>query len=245
MHDDKKAATVVLVISLLLATISITALMLSHQGEDIAFTPPVLTIYGKDGKVKYLGRTQIAAMNYVEGFSVYENRFNNWRDPGTYRGVKISDLVELVGGMSNTDIIEVIASDGYCQNFTYANVYPNSSWYAIQGDMILSYSYNETSVPDWADGYRIAFLPPDGNYSNADALNTSSLEPLPTSAGERWVKNVAEIHIISPNTSTNPSVDSSLTRQGGEAELNLCASYIPAFYLARFYLSRRFSSQSF
>ncbi len=50
-------------------------------------------------------------------------------------------------------------------------------------------------VPAWPDGPRLAFLAPDGSYSNSDASQTTH----PTwfsSASARWVKNVATIEII-------------------------------------------------
>jgi len=224
MLDDRKAAHIILLISLILASVSIAALALNNQGEN-KLEPPIITIYGKSGITKVLDKTQILNLDYVEGFSIYENRFNNWRDPGIYRGVNISTLIELAGGMSQNDIIEVIAIDGYTQNFTYANVYPNSSWFSIQGYFILAYSYNGTVVPDWSDGYRIAFIPPDGNYSNADAKNTTDGVPLPTSAGERWVKNVKEIRILSTDTSTQMHTLSKIpiVHYGGEAH-KICAS---------------------
>jgi len=138
-------------------------------------------------------------MDYIEGFSTYENRFNNWRDPGIYRGVKISDLIELAGGMGENDTVRIYAADGYNMEFCYGNIYPNSTWYQYQGDMILAYSYNGTSVPDWSDGYRIAFLPPDGNYSNEDCQHTSAPGMgyyVSGSAGANWIKTVYIIEVV-------------------------------------------------
>ncbi len=138
-------------------------------------------------------------MNYIEGFSTYENRFNNWRDPGIYRGVKISDFLALVGGMGENDTVRIYAADGYNMEFCYGNIYPNSTWYQYQGDMILAYSYNGTSVPDWLDGYRIAFLPPDGHYSNDDCKNTSAPGMgyyVSGSAGANWIKTVYIIEVV-------------------------------------------------
>ncbi|MHA1287944.1 MAG: metallophosphoesterase family protein [Candidatus Thorarchaeota archaeon] len=135
-------------------------------------------------------------MDVVTGFSSFQNQYDNWRGHGTYTGIAISELVELVGGMTINDTLVVRSFDGYAQEFSYSNVYPNTTWAEIQGPMILSYSYNDTSILDWADGMRLAMIPPDGGYSNADANQTSESGAI-ISAGARWVRFVSLIEVIS------------------------------------------------
>ncbi len=96
--------------------------------------------------------------------------------------------------MTSNDTLKVTASDEYSMIFEYSKVYPNASFLAIQGDMVLAYEYNETRVPDYEDGFRIAFLPEDGYYSNEDANATT--EPNPSAAGPQWVSNVAKIEVL-------------------------------------------------
>ena len=83
--------------------------------------------------------------------------------------------------------------------FSYDNVYPNASWYDVQGDMILAYSLNGTDVLDWTDGMRLVMLPADEAYSNSDCLETSApgmgYHVYP-SAGARWVRFVSYIEVI-------------------------------------------------
>jgi hypothetical protein len=131
--------------------------------------------------------------------SSFENQFDNWRGYGLYRGVQISDLVGLVGGMGVSDIVRITSFDGYSQDFTHDNVYPNTSWYDIQGDMILAYGLNGTDVLDWTDGMRIVMLPADEAYSNDDCLATSAAGlgcQVYNSAGARWVRFVSFIEVI-------------------------------------------------
>lgn len=111
----------------------------------------------------------------------------------------MSDLVELVGGMAVSDTVRVTSFDGYSQDFSFDNVYPNTSWYDIQGDMILAYRLNGTDVLDWADGMRLVMLPTDEAYSNVDCLATSALGMgchIYPSAGARWVRFVSFIEVI-------------------------------------------------
>jgi len=170
----------------------ILALNLVFTVNLCSCTTTSLTVEGRDGTLT-LNLTDLVLMSSVDGYGCFQNRFGNWRGQGNYTGVLVSSLVELVGGMSPGDTVTVYAEDGYNQTYCYQNIYntwPNAS---VQGDMILAYTYNETTVPTWTDGLRIAFLPPDGSYSNIDRNETSCLGQKGSSAGARWVKNVDRI----------------------------------------------------
>jgi len=143
-----------------------------------------------------LSLEDLLLMDDITGYSSFQNQYDNWRGHGTYTGIAISDLVELVGGMTVNDTLVVKSFDGYAQNFSYSNVYPNATWSEIQGPMVLAYTYNDTSVLDWADGMRLVMIPSDGAYSNTDANQTSESGDL-ISAGTRWVRFVSIIEVIS------------------------------------------------
>jgi len=130
----------------------------------------------------------------TEGFSSFQNQYNNWRGQGIYEGIAISTLIELVGGMTANDTLLVMSFDGYFQEFSYSNIYPNASWTEIQGPMILAYEYNATRVLEWTDGMRLVMIPPDGAYSNEDATLTSSTSVI--SAGSRWVRFVSFLEVV-------------------------------------------------
>ena len=157
-----------------------------------------VVVRGSDADVT-LSLADLNNMDWVEGWSSFQNQFDNWRGYGFYRGVSVSDLVELVGGMAVSDTVRVTSFDGYSQDFSFDNVYPNTSWYDIQGDMILAYRLNGTDVLDWADGMRLVMLPTDEAYSNVDCLATSALGMgchIYPSAGARWVRFVSFIEVI-------------------------------------------------
>ncbi len=143
--------------------------------------------------------SDLAAMDLVERNGSYQNVLGNWRDPGRYTGVRIADLLDLVGGMDEDCVLRIESADGYYQDFCYGNVYPNASWYSAQGEMVLAFSHDQASVPIWEDGPRVVFLPQDGGYSNEDCLLTScpgqGCREYP-SAGSRWVKKVTRIIIL-------------------------------------------------
>lgn len=141
----------------------------------------------------------LLSLDMIEGSSSFQNQLLNWRGQGIYRGVKVSTLVELVGGVGPNDTVRVISFDGFAQDFCRDNLYPNTSWYELQGDMILAFEYNGTSVPDWADGMRIVMLPEDEAYSIDDCVQTSAPGmgcDVYLSGGARWARFVSRIEVI-------------------------------------------------
>ena len=177
---------------IVLAGASIGAIMLLQQPS----ASPSIDVIKKDSTQQTIAFSQMLSMESVEAYGAYENSYGNPRGNGTYKGVKVSDLVDLAGGMESTDLIVVNASDGYSVTFPYSKVYPSLSTQDLQGDMILAYSYNGTMMPEWELGFRIIFLTEDEYYSNADAETTTPEEYFPGAAGPQCVSNVVTIQIV-------------------------------------------------
>ncbi|MFX0209551.1 MAG: hypothetical protein ACFFDT_26445 [Candidatus Hodarchaeota archaeon] len=151
-----------------------------------------LVILGVSGESNEFTLTDIKELTSISGTSEFQNAFGNWRDKGVYRGIPISVFAEEAGGIKKGDILIVTSVDNYTQIFTYENIYPSIEWKEIQGTMILAYEFNGTQFPDWEDGLRIAFIPPDGQYSNEDSKNTSSLESK-RAGSQRWSRYVNKL----------------------------------------------------
>lgn len=169
----------------------------------VPLSPPVLTL----GTITIRGISEsvmvsvedLAGLTTTLGSSSFQNQYGNWGGHGEYVGVRVSDLVDMVGGMATNELLSVSAFDGYERLYSYWNVYPNGSWQSLQGEMVLAYEFNGTSVPTWQDGPRIVMIAPDGAYSNDDCLATS----VPglgflyyPSAGALWVRCVILIEVI-------------------------------------------------
>ncbi len=157
-----------------------------------------LTLRGRGGEVVNLTFSQLMGMDALSAYSSFENLYGNIGGDGTYSGPSVASLVDLVGGMEDGDILRVVGSDGYDEEFGYLNVYPGDDWLSLQGMMIVAMEYEGEVPPDWDDGPRLAFLAPDGLYSNSDCEATSYEDQgfyLYPSAGGRWVRWVASIAV--------------------------------------------------
>ncbi|MFX1561666.1 MAG: hypothetical protein ACFFBL_13840 [Promethearchaeota archaeon] len=183
----------VLAIVVLIAA-SIGVYLVIVQNAINSETAPEVAVTGVDGTSVNISLADMFAMSIVTREGSYQNSNGNVIGVGVYTGVLISDLVELTGGMLEDDSVRITASDGYSQTFDYNKVYPNTTEWDTQGDMVLAYGYNNTIVPDYELGYQLIFLPEDRYYSNADANATT--DPNPYTAGSQCVGNVAEIKVL-------------------------------------------------
>jgi len=167
-----------------------------------------LTVLGVNGVSKEFTLTELKDLTNISGTSEYQNSFGNYRDKGIYRGVPISVFAESVGGIQKGDILVVTSEDNYTQIYPYENIFPSTEWEAIQGTMILAYEFNGTQIPDWNAGLRIAFIPADGQYSNIDSTNTSSLESIESSGSRKWSKYVVKLEFKRENATLTFGYDS-------------------------------------
>jgi hypothetical protein len=199
MQRDTKIGLAILIIAIISAASVLMVLRFFVFPPNDGQNPSMETfrIYVIDGSdTVTITSTQIADMSYIEANSSFQNRYYNWRNPGTYRGVLISALIEQVGTMDSNDAVKVIASDGYPQFYSYDNIYPNTTFLELQGQLILAYEYNGSAPPSWSDGPRTVFLPDDEAYSVDDANKTTYPSWFDDTAGGRCVKNVETIELL-------------------------------------------------
>jgi len=136
---------------------------------------PAIEVVLPSGATRTVTLAELRRLPVTTRSGEYQNQFGNWRDAGTYTGVRLADLL----GDAEYETLEVVAADGYRAPIERRRIenpeYP----------MILAYAYDGVEVPNWEDGFRIVVLPEDGRVSNEeyDAI----------SAGSYWVKNVVRL----------------------------------------------------
>lgn len=156
-----------------------------------------LAVQGKGSSTFTLEDLQ--AMTVVENTAGCENKFGNISGRGQYSGVRVGDLIDQVGGMGPQDVLVVHSLDGFTQEYSYQNVYPTDELREKQGEMVIAHGFDGKTVPVWAEGMRIAFLPEDGLYSNEDCAATSAPGQgwyTYQSAAARWARNVVRIEVL-------------------------------------------------
>lgn len=162
---------------------------------DVEFEEPRIKIISQEGEKEFtLG--ELSLLPSLEANSSFENQFGNLRGQGLYVGVPVSTLLSYVGGIRPDQTLIITCSDGYSQEFSYDNVYPSPEWAEIQGTMLVAYEKDGAVPPDWQEGPRLIFAPPDGIYSNDDCALTSSPGQgwnVYKSAGGRWARFVSKI----------------------------------------------------
>ena len=167
------------------------------------------------------------------------------KDMGAVMGTSVKDLCDLVGGMSDGDILVIGSSDGMSKEFAYKNVYSPPS---RQGPVVVTWSCSGIATctgpyPDtgYSDGMRLVFFADTsvnpwgehvfGNYDwheSADApywyyYGGGAGEHNPTTTGLS-VKYVSEIRIYS---SESPEVSTRHVAYGGGAGLPVPGSAVP------------------
>jgi len=150
-----------------------------------------LTIKGSDGTTVVLNTNDIAALPTVSAMGGL-NMHGSIKGVGTYTGISIKYLCDIVGGMPDNSFVRLTASDTYTKDFTYEQVMSGTG-YATYDPLtnnetaatqpltpILAYAVNGTLLSSSDGPLRSAFVGPEG------LLTLSST----------WVKSVIEVDVV-------------------------------------------------
>jgi DMSO/TMAO reductase YedYZ molybdopterin-dependent catalytic subunit len=168
-----------------------------EQGQ----TEPVqwdLALIGSDGQQVILSYDEVLALPSVETSGGYFSSVGAVYGPYTVRGIRLDTLLDLVGGMTPSDVLLVAAEDGYSSVFDYRQLNgeidtfePDTLRLVPQGDVAFLLIFEQQGEPlSDTDGkpLRLAVTNPDGLLTE----------------GHWWVKwvNRLEIRTLTPGTST-------------------------------------------
>jgi hypothetical protein len=147
----------------------------------------VLTLTGPSGTVE-LTMAELRALSASSGYGGWKNQLGNITAPVSYKGVRVTTLMELVGGGGS---VTVIASDGYEQTLSGSELAGEVNLYdpatgeqitSISGGVktILAYAKGGSAIGSSEGPLRIAFVSPE-----KDQVTDSSA----------WVKMVVKIKV--------------------------------------------------
>ncbi|ACJ15781.1 ABC-type iron(III)-siderophore transport system, periplasmic component [Thermococcus onnurineus NA1] len=161
----------------------------------------VLTLIGPSGE-KSLTLEGLKSLPQIEGKGGYKTKMGSIRGVGTYKGVSLKELLELVGGLSPDYNVRIVAADGYSVVVSYDFVLGkgidtmDENGNPTEGSVvpIIAYEFNGEPITFELDGkvypIQIALVGDDGCIT----------------PGNLWVKAVTRIEVIKPSyvsTGTN------------------------------------------
>ena len=149
-----------------------------------------ITLVGAEGQQMVIGPDDFAGMNIVEEVGGLMTSAGSIQGPYTYTGVPLTEVLDLVGGISEENSLRITASDGYAMVFT---------WKELSGDF-LTYS---TATGDEVESTKplipvLAYLE-DGKpliQGHGPVRLVVLGEEGLVSEGHFWVKQVSEIEVI-------------------------------------------------
>lgn len=87
--------------------------------------PVVLTIEGEE-TTRTFTMNQLQALPGYTGYAGIKSSTGVITPPAEYTGVKLTDLTEMVGGISKANGVTIVAQDGYGMTFSYSQIVENA-----------------------------------------------------------------------------------------------------------------------
>jgi hypothetical protein len=173
----------------------------------VGLSPMNLTLVALNGTAMALNESHIARLEPFESRGGYLTSAGSIRGIGNYTGVRLVDLCDLVGGITNSSSLRVTASDGYSMVYTYDQIMGKNliTFDPATGDevnhtqpltAVLAYYKDGTNLTSDEGPLRIGILGSEGLLTE----------------GHWWIKYVVKIEIRSS------VVDWTLTLRGALVE---------------------------
>jgi hypothetical protein len=162
-----------------------------------------LTVIGATGQQVVLNSADIAALESYTSEGGYKSSGGYIAAVGTYTGVPILTLCDMVGGINSDQTLTITASDGYSMVYTYEQAHGEgfTTYDPVTGSektstqpmtMVVNYFINGTTLPSDEGPLRIGVSGPEGLLTE----------------GHFWTKMVAKIEITNNIRDWTVTVDS-------------------------------------
>jgi len=203
---NKKILALILII-VVVSSVAAAAYILSQQSNSPSTLPSMsLTLIGSENQQKVLTEQDIAALESYSAQGGFKTSGGVISGVGTYTGVLVTDLLNLVGGMTSDQTLTVTASDGYTMDFTYEQVINGQDFPTYDpetGSEVASTQPMQLVVIYYLNG---AALPSDEGPLRLGVLGSEGL----LTNGHFWVKIVTQLS-LAPEATATPSPSPSPT----------------------------------
>ena len=195
----KRSTLLILVAGLLLLAAALFVGL--RQWAEYKHTEAVewdLVLIGRDGQQVTLSYDELKSLPAVETRGGFFSSVGTVYGPYTVKGVRLETLLDMVGGMSPSDVLFVAAKDGYSCIFDYAQLHgeidtfePDTLRLVPEGDIDFLLIFEQQGEPlDENEGkpLRLAVTNPDGLLTEGHW-------------GVKWVKRL-EIRTLKQDTNS-------------------------------------------
>lgn len=168
-----------------------------NQAEAVQWD---LTLIGRDGQQATLSYDEVLSLPNVETSGGFFSSVGAVYGPYTVKGVRIETLLDLVGGMTPSDVLLVAAKDGYSSVFDYEQL--NGEIDSFEPDPLRLVPQEETEV-EFLLIFEQQGQPLAENDGKPLRLAVTNPDGLLTE-GHWWVKwiNRLEIRALPPSANT-------------------------------------------
>jgi DMSO/TMAO reductase YedYZ molybdopterin-dependent catalytic subunit len=120
-HRNVILAAALLLLCAVAAVLAVGAFEPGGASTARADDPVVLTVTG-NGQTVTFTMTQLKALPEYDGWSGMKNSAGTVTPPAPVKGVKLSDVLAQIGGMTTMESVDVTASDNYGMTFLYGQI---------------------------------------------------------------------------------------------------------------------------
>ena len=218
--NKKILASIVVIIIVVAAASGAAVYFLSKSSGTVNLPAMSLTLVGANGQQKVLDEKDIVGLQSYTAKGGLKSSGGMIQNYGTYQGVPVTELLNLVGGITSDETLTVTGSDGYSMVYTYnqtVNAQGFTTYDPLTGSeesptkpltLVLAYEMNGSALTSDVGPLRLVVLGPDGLLTE----------------GHFWVKWVTTMAITSNVQDWSVSVVGTTTlvmaRQAFAAEVN-------------------------
>ena len=174
--NKKLLAVAIVIIIIVAAVVSWQIYWRSSNAQSKVILPALsLTLVGANGQQKTLDANQLGALKSTTANGGYSGEGKTY--VGNFTGVPVLTLLNEVGGISSSNNVTFIGSDGYQVTFTYQqvqgqdiNTFNPTTGAAVQPTqpltVIVAYDCNGTILTPDKGPLSVAIVGPQGLYTN-------------------------------------------------------------------------------
>ncbi|MDT8781650.1 MAG: hypothetical protein IAX22_03250 [Candidatus Bathyarchaeota archaeon] len=200
---------IAIIVIIIIAVSSVVTAQYILSKSNIELPEMTLTVIGSNGEQKTLNKQDILALEAFTAKGGLKTSGGIISGVGTYTGVIITDLLNLVGGISSEQNLKVVTSDGYPMTYTYNQVVNGKDFTTYNPEtgnpadstqplkLVITYALNGEAIRTDAGPLRIGILGSEGWITE----------------GNLWAKRVIQLEVINPEPtpSTTPTPTASPT----------------------------------